>query len=176
MQMKSDGHRYGAVAMAMHWATAIAIFGLLGSGLVMADTDDAAVKATLLKGHAAAGVFITLLTVLRISWWAFADRRPEKPEGTPAWQARVANIVHGMFYVVILVMGASGVAMLVLSGAASVLASGQGRLPDFALYAPRAPHGAGAWLMMMLIAAHVGAALYHQFIRHDRLLARMGLG
>lgn len=30
--------------------------------------------------------------------------------------------------------------------------------------------------MLVLLALHVGAALYHQFIRRDRLLARMGIG
>lgn len=176
MRLKSDDHRYGAVAVAMHWLTALAVLGLLGSGLVMADIDDAVAKAALVKTHAAAGVFVTLLTLLRIAWWLFADRRPEKPQGASAWQTRAATLVHRLFYVVILMMGVSGMAMLMLSGAASVLATGQGTLPDFSLYAPRGPHGAGAWFMMALIAAHVGAALYHQFIRRDRLLARMGLG
>ena len=39
MRWKSDGDRYGAVAMAMHWLTAAAILALLGSGLVMADME-----------------------------------------------------------------------------------------------------------------------------------------
>jgi cytochrome b561 len=30
--------------------------------------------------------------------------------------------------------------------------------------------------MMALVAIHVAAALYHQFVLRDRLLARMGLG
>ena len=37
-----------------------------------------------------------------------------------------------------------------------------------AIYAARA--------MLGLLALHVGAALYHQFIRRDRLMARMGVG
>jgi cytochrome b561 len=31
-------------------------------------------------------------------------------------------------------------------------------------------------VLIALLAGHIGAALWHQFIRHDRLLARMGLG
>jgi len=30
--------------------------------------------------------------------------------------------------------------------------------------------------MLGLLALHIGAALYHQFIRRDRLLSRMGVG
>ncbi len=31
-------------------------------------------------------------------------------------------------------------------------------------------------LLLALLAAHIGAALYHQFVRRDQLLARMGVG
>jgi cytochrome b561 len=30
--------------------------------------------------------------------------------------------------------------------------------------------------MLVLLAFHIGAALYHQFIRRDRIFARMGVG
>lgn len=176
MAWKSDGHRYGAVATAMHWVTAAAIFGLLGSGLMLEEAAPAA-KTQLLRVHAAVGILVFVLTLLRLSWWAFADRRPEEPAGQPRWQALAARTVHRLFYAVTLLMGASGIAMLALSGAASILfLGGAGALPDFNLYPPRIPHGLGAWAMMGLIAVHVGAALYHQFVRRDRLLERMGIG
>lgn len=176
MGLRSDGRRYGAVTMVMHWATAVAVFSLLGSGLVMADTVDPAAKASILTFHAAAGLFTGVLTLLRILWWVFADDRPPHTAATPRWQARAAGAVHGLLYAVILLMVASGLGMMALSGAADVLMSGQGVLPDFNQYAPRIPHGLGAWTLMALIAAHVGAALYHQFALRDRLLGRMGLG
>jgi cytochrome b561 len=49
-------------------------------------------------------------------------------------------------------------------------------LPDFMLYPPRIGHGLGAMVLIALVLAHVAAALYHQFVLRDRLLARMGLG
>jgi cytochrome b561 len=33
-----------------------------------------------------------------------------------------------------------------------------------------------AWLLGGLLALHVGAALYHQVISKDRMLARVGIG
>lgn len=177
MSWRSDGRRYGAVAMAMHWATAAAVFGLLGSGLMMEGVAEEGARMQILRAHAATGIFVLVLTLLRIGWWAFADTRPQDVGGMPGWQAKAARLVHGLFYAVILIMGASGIAMLALSGAAAMLFAGApGALPDFGIYAPRAPHGLGAWLMMALIAVHVGAALHHQFVRHDRVLGRMGLG
>lgn len=176
MRWKSDARRYGAVAMAMHWATAVAVFALLGSGLAMANAAQPQDNAGILTFHAGAGFFVGILTVLRLLWWFLADGRPARPAGTPRWQARAASAVHGLFYAVILLMVASGIGMMALSGAGEVLFTGQGALPDFDAFGPRVPHGFGAWLMMALIVAHVGAALYHQFLLRDRLLARMGIG
>lgn len=51
------------------------------------------------------------------------------------------------------------------------------RLPaSFDDLAPRAAHGFFATALALLIAAHVAAALYHQFIRKDGLLGRMWFG
>jgi cytochrome b561 len=177
MGWKSSGNRYGAVAMAMHWVTAAAIFGLLASGLIMDSMVDQAAKMNILRVHVLIGAGVLLLTLLRIAWWAFADRKPGEPAGQPRWQASAARWVHRLFYLVIIVMGASGVAMIALSGAGYILFAGApGPLPEFETYAPRAAHGLAAWVLMAMIAAHVGAALYHQLIRGDRLLGRMGLG
>jgi cytochrome b561 len=172
MGVKSDGRRYGAVAITIHWATAVAVFALLGSGLVMDDMADNATKISILTFHAAAGFFTGVLTLLRILWWAFADDWPSHTAQTPRWQARAAGAVHGLLYAIILLMVSSGMAMMLLSGAPEVLMNG-GTLPQFEQFAPRIPHGLGAWTLMALIAAHVGAALYHQFALRDRLLGRM---
>ena len=97
--------------------------------------------------------------------------------GSPLWRERLARAVHVAFYFVILAMVASGIGMMILSGAGSVVFGGTGAgLPDFRDFLPRVPHGAGARLLLALLAAHVGAALHHQFIRRDGLLARMWYG
>jgi cytochrome b561 len=83
-------------------------------------------------------------------------------------------VVHFLFYVVTLGMIASGVGMMVLSGAAPVIFGGEGApLPDFWKYPPRVPHGIGARLLVALLLLHVGAALHHHFVRRDGLLRRM---
>jgi cytochrome b561 len=177
MNWKSETRRYGAVAMAIHWITAAALFGLLGSGLLLEGVADEAAKVPLLRAHAATGITVLGLTMLRIGWWAFADRRPAGIAGQPRWQALSAWLVHRSFYAAILVLAASGIAMLALSGAGAILiGAASSPLPDFALYPPRAVHGVVAWLTILLVAAHIAAALYHQFVRKDRLLGRMGLG
>lgn len=64
--------------------------------------------------------------------------------------------------------------MVALSGAGQSLFSGaSASLPDFHDYAPRLPHGLGARFMVALLFLHIGAALYHHFIKKDGLIGRM---
>ncbi|MEO9613362.1 MAG: cytochrome b/b6 domain-containing protein, partial [Nitratireductor sp.] len=39
--------------------------------------------------------------------------------------------------------------------------------------APRRAHGFLAWALIVLTGLHVAAALYHQLVRRDRILARI---
>ena len=75
-------------------------------------------------------------------------------------------------------MAASGLALAVQAGLPDVLlgTSGMSLPQTLAGYAPRTVHGAPATMLLALVALHVLAALYHQLVRKDRLLARMGLG
>lgn len=177
MSLKSSPTRYGSVAIAIHWLTAIAIFGMLASGLGAANSLDQAAKLTLLRGHVVTGVLVGVLTLLRIVWWLALDRRPQDAPGMPRWQALAAHFVHYALYAVILVMVASGVATVALSGAGAQLSGAAPLpLPDFNLAPPFTVHGLVARLLIVLLIGHIGAALWHQLIRRDRLLARMGLG
>ena len=175
MSLKSTSDRYGSVAIAIHWISAAAIIALFATGLLAADQADPAAKLALLRAHLPLGIGVLLLTLLRIVWWALADKRPAPPAGQAPWQDLLAKLVHGGLYVIVLAMAASGIATLVLSGALPAILAGT-TLPDFATVPPRLVHDIGGKLTLALFAAHVGAALYHQFIRRDRLLARMGVG
>ena len=176
MSLTSSPTRYGTVAIAIHWITAIAIIGMLASGLTAANTVDEAVKLNLLRGHAVMGSLVGVLTLLRIVWWLFLDRRPQ--DAAPSrGQALAAHIVHFGLYGVILVMVASGIATVILSGGgAQLVGVAPLPLPDFTLAPPFTVHGLLSRVLIALLAGHIGAALWHQFVRRDRLLARMGLG
>ncbi|WP_415400976.1 cytochrome b [Tateyamaria sp. SN3-11] len=172
--MKSTATRYGTVAVTIHWLSAIFILALIGSGFRAGSLVDSAAKASILTLHVPLGIIILLLTLIRLAWWVFADKKPPHVEGDPAWQTLSAKAVHVLFYIVILGMAASGIGMMVLSGAGSVLFGGADvPLPDFGDFLPRVPHGIGARLMIVLLVLHVVAALYHHFIKKDGLLWRM---
>ena len=175
MTLKGDAHRYGSVQVALHWTSATAILALLVLGL-MAATGGSAQKATLLRVHAPLGTLLLVLTIARVGW-RFFDKRPDKLAQQPRWQAFTARITHALLYAVTILMGVSGIGLMVLSGAGAILfSSAPGPLPDFRDFRPLAVHGAGAAAMVGLLCLHIGAALYHRFYKRDCLLARMGVG
>lgn len=177
MPIKSEKQRYGAVAVAIHWITALAILAMLASGLSAVRAEDGAGKLALLRVHAIMGTGVGLLTVLRLVWWGLFDRRPDDVPGMPAWQEKAAHIVHGALYVVVLVMVASGFGTLILSGAnQQIFGAAPLPLPDLMAVPPFTVHFILAWTLVLLLIGHIGAALYHQFVRRDHLLARMGIG
>jgi cytochrome b561 len=175
MSLKSTSNRYGSVAITIHWASAVGVIGALTTGLLAAGTADPAAEVVLVRGHIVLGTAVLLLTLFRICWWIWGDQRPQSVAGQPAAQEWAARIVHGAIYVTILLMASSGITTIILSGALPSIIAGTA-LPDFSEIVPRIAHGIMSRLMIALLVAHVAAALYHQFIRRDRLLGRMGLG
>ena len=175
MALKSTATRYGSVAIAIHWLSALAVILAFVAGMVLANAEPVPVPAPLLVAHIVLGLSVFALTLLRIVWWLVADDRPPLPADQPRLQQLAARIVHGLLYLILILMATSGIVTIVASGAIGALASGA-PLPDFAGLMPRAAHGVMSKLLLVLLVGHIGAALYHQFVRRDRLLARMGVG
>ncbi|MEI4483214.1 MULTISPECIES: cytochrome b [unclassified Phyllobacterium] len=172
--LRSRPDRYGAIPITIHWLGAILILLALGFGFQAANAIEPAVKAGFLRIHVSAAIIALLLTVFRIIWWWVFDKKPLPMLGVPSWQNQLARGVHLAFDVIILGMSATGVGMVALSGAGTIIFGGTDTaLTDFHLYPPRVPHGVGAKLLLTLFFVHIGAALYHQFARRDGLLRRM---
>ncbi|WP_244447170.1 cytochrome b/b6 domain-containing protein [Hoeflea sp. BAL378] len=174
MSMKSSPTTYGAVAVSIHWLSVVLITALLASGMLADETVDPAGKARILAAHAPMGIAVLLLTLARIVWWWRFDAHPEPLSADPAWQVRSAKAVHGLLYLLVIGMAVSGISLFVLSGAGDIIFGGApGPLPDFGDFAPRAAHGIGAKLLLVLFVAHAAAALYHHFVKRDATLKRM---
>jgi len=176
MGLKSRSDRYGAVAILIHWVSAIVVLAMLATGLAAANGTEDGGQWLLLRAHVVMGIAIGLLTLLRIVWWLAFDRRPADV-AMGRRQVLAAHIVHYGLYAVLLVMVSSGIATLILTGAGQQIFTGTpAPLPDFSLAPPMTVHGLLSRLLIVLLIGHVGAALWHQFVLRDRLLARMGIG
>lgn len=177
MHAKPILHRHGTIPILIHWVSAAAIVWLLVSGFRLADTADPIAKADMLRLHVAIGLAVAVLTLIRGAWWIFVERKGSYGDEPLTLQSAAKHVLHALFYIAIIGMAESGIALMTTSGAGMlVFSNSQSLLPDFTAYAAKVPHGLGAWLMIALITLHVSAALYHQFIKKDHIFARMGMG
>ncbi|WBU31753.1 cytochrome b/b6 domain-containing protein [Rhodopseudomonas palustris] len=173
MALHSSSDQYGSVAVTIHWLTAVLIVIALLTGFRAAAAEDVAAEAALLRVHLPAAALVLVLTVVRVVWWLGIDDKPEPIDGAPRSQQLVAGAVHLLFYVVVFGMIASGIGMMLASGAAPAIFSRDvPALPEFWHYRPRIPHGLGARLLVLLLIAHLAAAMYHH-LRGDRVFRRM---
>jgi cytochrome b561 len=163
--------RYHPVVVALHWLLAALVLFSLGMGMLsLKEISNASPdKLFALRGHMVAGVAIGLLTVLRLVVLLLTKK--------PAPLGAASRIGHVSLYAAVLLMAASGFALALQAGLPDIVFGGKGALPEsFAAYLPRAAHGVLAWILLLLIAVHVLAALYHQLVRRDGLMRRMAFG
>lgn len=163
--------RYAKSQIAIHWLAAVLIAFLLVTGtLVLADLPNTAQKIGNLRIHIILGGLAGLFVIARI---VLRKRLPAPP---PVQGEKLARLGHMALNLVVLLLAFSGMMLMLQSGAFDAV-FGAGTLPeDFKQFAPRKIHGLASRLAMGLIALHVLAALYHQLVVKDGLLARMGLG
>ena len=170
--------RYTPIAIVLHWLLALAIVGAFGVGVYMADLPFSPMRLKLYNWHKWAGVTILALSALRLLWRL--THRPPADLPMPVWQARAAHGVHVLLYLAFFAVPLTGWAMSSAKGY-PIVWFGVLPLPDFV---PKdhdlgelleEVHGALAWGLAALVLAHVAAALKHQFIDRDGLLARMSL-
>lgn len=172
----SDG-RYPQALVVLHWLLAVLLAFMLSMGMVLPYIPhDAPGKIGALQGHMIAGAAILVLTLLRmiVRW------RTHHPPASPTGKDRVGGIavwMHRALYVMVIAMVASGFALSISSGLGQIVFGGVGSLPvTFDAFPARAVHGAVSKIFLALVVAHVGAVLYHHWVRKDGLLRRMGLG
>lgn len=162
--------RYATSQIIVHWVAAAAIIFLLITGtFVLSEMPNTLDKLSNLRIHMVVGALVASLIIARI---VLRRRKPFPPQVKGQALARAG---HTALNLVGLLLVASGVVLAVESGALQAVL-GSGRLPDdFFDFTPRKVHGIASKVLMGLIALHILAALYHQLIVKDRLLARMGL-
>lgn len=170
--------RYTTIAILFHWLIALLVIGAFTLGLVM--TEMPGISPTKLRyysWHKWAGVTVLGLAALRLLW-RLTHAAPAYPQAMPAWQKNVANLLHGMMYVLMFAVPLSGYFYTLASGF-PVVYFGVLELPVLiAKNSELKPvlKELHWWLTMGLagaVALHVAAALKHQFIDRDGVLKRM---
>ncbi len=168
--------RYHPFYVVLHWMMAVPIILNLLTGMFALDPmPDTPVKIGPLSVHAIAGMLIAILLVVRLIA-RFVLPRPATANENNPFLRFVANATHFLLYVGIIGMVISGMGLLTMANLPAVF---RGEVPfpsDFMDFLPRIGHGLTATILLALVGLHIAAALYHQFIVKDNLLARMSIG
>lgn len=174
--MKRTGS-YTRTAIVMHWSMALLLFVAFPLGVLVHEMSLSPDKLRMLSYHKWLGVTIFILAVIRLLW-----RMSHKPAALPAtmpqWQRLAAQGVHMLLYVLLFVIPLSGWLMSSAKGFQTVY-FGIIPLPDL-LTKDKALGEALAELhemlnagLLVLLIAHIAAALKHQLVDRDGTLTRM---
>lgn len=152
---------YSSTQIGLHWiiAALIALQFLFNEPIAEAfeQIEEGGVPAfsPLVLGHVAGGIAILLLVLWRVSL-RLRRGAPDSPSGTPPLLHMAAAAAHLALYALMVLVPVSGL----VAWFGGVGPAGEG-------------HDVMTKLLLILVALHVAAALYHQFIRKDHLLLRM---
>ena len=194
MTIKNTADNYGAIAKWLHWLTA-ALF--LASYCAVYyrhwfTEEKTPENWVALQLHLSIGISIAVIVLLRIAW-RISNRLPEPEPGTQH-EHLAARAGHYALYAIMIIMPITG---YIGTGVATefFFLFDIKKFEDTRLFTllVRDDLGMtfeefekpvdfvhknilGAWLVWLLIAGHVMAALYHHFVKKDRTVYRMTIG
>ena len=168
---------YTVTARVLHWTTAFLILFMIPLGIVIANDWGGAAQDFLYDLHRSIGVTIIPLVILRIMYrW----RHPPLPlpEDIVPMQRFAAEATHWGLYALLVVQPFTGW-IATSAYRAPVVVFGWFELPPIwpqdRAFSDRLFffHALIGIAIACLVAAHIGAALYHHFVRRDCVLLRM---
>lgn len=177
--------RYSPVGITFHWTMALLITFQLYWGWHMGQLPVGAEKLDGYRLHSELGLLMLVLAGLRLLWRIIVPG-PLNDADTLGWQTKLAYLTHALFYICFFGLPLSGWAMW----------SALGEGPDLSLAGiswPQMPfhqvpiavqwtvldwaediHTVLVVLLLVMVPAHVGAALKHHFWdRHDVLIGML---
>ena len=177
MSKESTPARYHSVHVVLHWLMALLVIMMLGVGkfVMPGVSPDDPQKVFMLQFHAYTGMLLGILLVVRLIL-RFTVKHPAPADAGNAFLNLIGKATHFLLYLFIAGMALSGLGLFQMAQLSAVFSREIPYPSDFFQYLPRMGHGLTSSLLLALVALHFGAAMYHQFIRKDNLLARMWFG
>ena len=175
--IKNSDTSFGIVNIAIHWITALLVFGLFGVGLWMVDLSYYSEwYRTAPDLHKSFGLTLLALTLFRIIW-KLINPSP-KPLSSNKLETIAGKLAHFAIYALLLT--------IMVSGYLISTADGRGiewfwlfEVASLGEFVPNQEDIAGdihewaAYILIGLVVVHIIAALKHHFIDKDKTLVRM---
>jgi len=172
-----DRQSYTPLARWLHWITAALVLSLIPVGIIMANADLGPTGDILFDLHRSAGALLIPIILFRLVY-RLNNAPPPLPSDIPAIQRLAASAVHWALY-----------ALLIVQPIVGWIATSAYRAPMTMFWLFELPpiwpenralsedlffvHMNLGILIGALLVAHIGAALFHHFVRKDRVLLRM---
>lgn len=167
---------YGTTAKVFHWLIVALLIVQFPLGWFMPHIHHGMKPGDAMTFHISFGITILALMVLRLFWRITHPVAPAR--SLPAWQQLVSEAVHWLLYVLVFATTMTGwifasergwsislfsaVPFPLLPTEGSLLANAIGKW-----------HGTMEWALLLVIGAHVAAAIAHTFIFRDQIMQRM---
>ncbi|HEY0834004.1 MAG TPA: cytochrome b [Azospirillum sp.] len=169
--------RYDLPMQMLHWATALLIIGAFVLIQIVEGMPKGPERAYVMMLHKSVGVSVMALVVLRAVW-----RRISPPPALPAGMApplvAASKAGHAALYVLMLLVPLSG-AVMSWAGGRPIVVFDLFTLPSLIGPNPGLKEGAEEVhevignLILILAGLHAVAAIVHQYVLKDGVLARM---
>lgn len=176
--LKDTPERYGVVTKCLHWTIAFGTIGLIGLGWYMVGLSyyDRGYNSAL-TWHKSLGMIVLALALLFVVWKQFS-RSPRLPASISSAQRLAATAAHHLLFLMMILIPITGYLISTSAGMPiaifdwfeipALIPVGE-RLRDLAIDI----HFYCAYGTGVLAAGHAAAALKHQFVDRDGILARM---
>jgi cytochrome b561 len=171
---------YTVTARTLHWITAVLVLGMVPVGIVIANEWGGPAQDALYSLHKSVGLLLIPIVIVRLIYRLTHPPTP-LPDDIPAIQRFAAEATHWALYILILVQPFIGWI---------ATSAYRAPLPFFGLFEfpPIWPedrafsdglfvvHRIVGVVIGVIAAMHIGAALFHHFVRRDQVLMRMVTG
>ena len=170
-------NRYSFIHSLIHWLMACLIIALLATGYIMDDMPNGSEKYQLLGWHKSLGLLTLFLIVIRI-----ITRMQSDVTHPPSalWETMVRKVTHSLLYLLMIIMPLSGAIMSWSAGypikffSLFTIPGSEVEITSLASIA-RSFHFFTAYGLVILIALHLGAFLFKQFIKKEDIISRISL-
>jgi cytochrome b561 len=163
---------YDRATIGLHWLTAALVAALWVLGQTADWFPKGPVRGVVWSTHFTLGFLLAGVWIARLVWRLRGGQR--LPGVGPAYAVKLSAAVHGLLYLII--------AFVIVVGVGNLYAHGQNiwglvsfaRIPDEATRRTISEtHEWAANILLALAAGHAAAALVHQYLLRDEVLARM---
>lgn len=179
MQIRNSSTRYGAVAQAFHWATAVLVVAAWILGQVGEDLGGDGPRAPGVVAHMLVGLSVLLFLVMRFGWRLIDAPPAGEVTRLGALADRAAVLVHYALLALLALAPLAGIAYQFSRGE-PLFIYGLVEIPSPMTALTRADqrrvkevHETLSNALLILAGLHAAAGLFHHWVLRDGVLRRM---